>query len=128
MQDFRNLRVWQKAHELTLEVYKCTQRFPREELYGLTSQMRRAAASSPANLAEGCCRQGDTEFSRFAQIALGSISELEYFLVLSRDLSFVNNDDYERLDSLLNETKRMLIALIQKLRSQEHVGNKNSGL
>jgi four helix bundle protein len=127
MQDFRNLRVWQKAHELTLEVYKCTRQFPREELYGVTSQMRRAAASISANLAEGCCRQGDTEFSRFAQIALGSVSELEYFLLLSRDLSFLNNDEYERLNNLVNETKRMLISLIQKLRSQENAGNKNSG-
>lgn len=118
MQDFRNLKVWQRAHELTLEVYRSTRGFPREELYGLTSQMRRASASIPANLAEGCCRQGDTEFGRFAQIALGSTSELDYHLLLSRDLGFLAGQEHDRLTELLGETRRMLISLIQKLRDE----------
>lgn len=118
MQDFRNLKVWQRAHELTLEVYKSTRAFPREELYGLTSQIRRAASSVGANLAEGCCRQGDAEFGRFVQIALGSISELDYHPLLSRDLGYLQVQDQERLISMLNETKGMLINLLSKLRSQ----------
>lgn len=118
MQDFRNLRVWQKAHELTLAVYKTTRPFPKEEMYGLTSQMRRAAASVPANLAEGCCRQGDTEFGRFAQIALGSVSELEYHLLLSRDLELLSNAEHERLARMVEEVKRMLISFIQTLRGE----------
>lgn len=117
MQDFRNLKVWQKAHELTLAVYKATDTFPKEEVYGLTSQMRRAAASVPTNLAEGCCRQGDTEFGRFAQIALASLSELEYQLLLARDLEFFDGSEHEHLARMLEEAKRMLIAFIQTLRS-----------
>ncbi len=116
MQDFRNLKVWQKAHELTLAIYKATASFPKEELYGMTSQMRRAAASVPANLAEGCCRQGDTEFGRFAQIALGSLSELEYHLLLSRDLEMLGRAEHERFAGMVEEVKRMLIAFIHTLR------------
>ena len=80
MQDFRGLKIWQKAHELALAVYQVTASFPREELYGLTTQMRRAGTSIAANLAEGCGRMGDAELSRFCSIALGSASELQYFL------------------------------------------------
>lgn len=118
MQDFRNLRVWQKAHELTLDVYRSTQVFPREEVYGLTAQMRRSSSSVAANLAEGCCRQGDVEFGRFVQIAIGSISELDYQLLLARDLGYLPVQEHEKLGSLLSETRRMLIGLIQKLREE----------
>ena len=117
MQDFRNLKVWQKAHQLTLAIYRATERFPKEELYGLTSQMRRAATSVPTNLAEGCCRQGDTEFGRFAQISLASSSEFEYQLLLARDLGLLAEPDHEKLAGMLEEVKRMLIALVQTLRS-----------
>ena len=116
MQDFRSLKVWQKAHELTLDIYKSTHAFPREEAYGLTAQMRRASASVAANLAEGCCRQGDVEFGRFVQIAIGSISELDYHLLLARDLGYLAEPDHDRLNGLLGETRRMLISLIQRLR------------
>lgn len=116
MQDFRNLKVWQKAHELTLAVYAATRSFPKEEMYGVTGQMRRAAVSVPSNLAEGCCRQGDTEFGRFAQIALASLSELEYFLLLTRDLQLVDETVYGHTNGMAEEVRRMLIALIQKLR------------
>ena len=84
MQNFRNLKVWNKAHKLTLDVYRSSRGFPRDELYGLTSQMRRAAASIGANVAEGCCRKGDVELGRFLQIAMGSASELEYEGAISR--------------------------------------------
>lgn len=86
MKDFRELKVWARAHELTLLVYQATGSFPREEMYGLTSQLRRAAASVPANLAEGCGRNGDAEFARFCFIAMGSASELDYHMILARDL------------------------------------------
>src|SRR3954454_19137176 len=97
MQSFKNLRVWEKAHLLTLDIYKSTGTFPREELYGLTSQMRRSSASIGANIAEGCCRKGDTELGRFLQIAMGSASELEYQLLLARDLEMIKSLDFQRL-------------------------------
>ena len=118
MQDFRDLKVWQKGHELTLAVYRATAQFPRDELYGLTSQMRRSAVSVPANVAEGCCRGGDTEFARFAQIAMGSASELKYYFVLARDLEFVNAEDFHRLTGQVDEVERMLSSLIRKLRAK----------
>jgi four helix bundle protein len=86
MKDFRNLKVWERAHELTLELYRMTGRFPREELFGLTSQIRRCCASIGANIAEGCGKRGNAEFQRFLQIASGSASELDYHLLLAHDL------------------------------------------
>jgi four helix bundle protein len=115
MQDFRNLRVWQKAHHLTLDVYYSSFDFPREEMYGLTSQIRRASVSIGANIAEGCCRQGDPEFRRFLQIAMGSASELEYELLLAHDLSILKSAQFERLLKEVIEVKPMLASLIQKL-------------
>lgn len=118
MRDFRKLDVWQKAHQLTLTVYKSTVYFPKDELYGLTSQVRRASASIPANIAEGCGRDGAAELARFLQIAMGSASELEYHLLLAHDLGFVDSSTYQELDSNVVEVKRMLAAFIQKLRGQ----------
>ena len=115
MKDFRELKVWQKAHELTLAVYRITTAFPREELYGLTSQIRRSCSSIAANLAEGCGRNGDAEFARFCSIAMGSASELEYHLLLARDLELIKPADYEQLAPRTTELKRMLTALHQKL-------------
>ena len=86
MQSFRNLQVWQKSHRLTLDVYAASKVFPRDEIFGLTSQMRRASASIGMNIAEGCCRKGDAEMARFLQIAMGSASELEYQFLLAHDL------------------------------------------
>jgi four helix bundle protein len=105
MQGFRNLRVWDKAHRLTLEIYRFSRSFPREEIYGLTSQMRRSASSVGANIAEGCGRHGDGEMSRFLQIALGSASELEYHLLLARDLELLKYVDYQRLNASTTEVK-----------------------
>jgi four helix bundle protein len=96
MRDFRELKVWQKAHQLTLAIYQTTASFPREERYGLTSQLRRACSSIPANLAEACGRNGDAEFARFCSIAMGSASELEYHLLLARDLKLLQAGEYEK--------------------------------
>jgi four helix bundle protein len=117
VRDFRQLAVWQKAHLLALAIYKSTTTFPLDERFGLTSQIRRAASSIPANLAEGCGRDGDAELARFAQIAMGSASELEYHPLLAHDLSYVNDADYEALASQTMEVKRMLTGFIQRLRS-----------
>jgi len=115
MRDFKPLEVWQKAHAVTLAVYKASANFPKEELYGLTSQLRRAAASVPANIAEGCGRRGGVELARFLTIAMGSASELEYHLLLAHDLSFLDSVNYRQLDDELARVKRMLNAFIQKL-------------
>ena len=112
MQSFRNLKVWEKAHAVTLDVYKTSNSFPKSELYGLTSQMRRASASMGANIAEGSCRKGDCEFGRFLQIAMGSASELEYHVLLARDLELLQSSEYERLTNGVTEVKRMLASLI----------------
>ncbi len=117
MRDFRSLRVWEKSHQLTLAVYKATAGFPKDELYGLTSQMRRSSASIPANIAEGCGRNGGADFIRFLHIAMGSASELEYHLLLARDLGLVNILDYERLSGNVIDTKRMLASFIRKLKA-----------
>jgi len=115
VKDFRELKVWQKAHQLTLAVYQLTAGFPREELYGLTTQLRRCCSSIAANLAEGCGRNGDAEFARFCSIAMGSASELEYHLLLARDLKLIKPKDHEELAQHAIELKRMLTALLQKL-------------
>ncbi|MEX2245486.1 MAG: four helix bundle protein [Dehalococcoidia bacterium] len=116
MQDFRNLKVWQGAHQLALAVYKVTATFPSNELYGLTGQIRRAASSIAANIAEGCGRDGDAELARFCQIAMGSASELEYHLLLGHDLGLIEDDAYTALDAGVVEVKRMLASLIVRLR------------
>jgi four helix bundle protein len=94
MRDFRQIKVWVKAHQLTLEVYKKTAPFPREELYGLTSQLRRACASIPANIAEGFGRGGNVELARFLQIGMGSAYEVEYHALLAKDLGLISNEIY----------------------------------
>ena len=116
MQSFLKLKVWEKAHAITLDVYGATRSFPRDELYGLTSQMRRSSASIGANIAEGSCRKGDCEFGRFLQIAMGSASELEYHLFLARDLKLLQSLDYDRLSAGVIEVKRMLASLIRTLK------------
>ena len=118
MKDFRSLSVWEKAHELTLQVYRETGRFPREELYGLTSQLRRGSVSIPSNIAEGCGRGSDADFARCLHIALGSASEVEYQLLLAHDLGFLGPDAHRALASRCTEVKRMLTSLIQKLTAE----------
>jgi len=117
MQDFRRLKVWEKAHQLTLAVYTVTAKFPKAELYGLASQMRCAAASAVCNIAEGSGRAGGPDFARFLSMATGSASELEYQLLLAHDLSYMNPEEYHDLERCVIELKRMLASLFQKVKS-----------
>jgi len=115
MQDFRNILAWQKSHQFTLFVYKLTKGFPAVEQFGVTSQLRRAAISIPSNIAEGSCRGSDKDFARFIQIAMGSASEVEYLILLSRDLEYLSPEEYEEANSFITEIKKMLSSLIKKL-------------
>ena len=115
MKAFRELKVWEKSHGLTLAVYHATKAFPKQEMYALTSQIRRASASIPANIAEGCGRNGDAELARFCQIAMGSASELEYHLLLAHDLCYLSDSDHKQIETKVSEVKRMLTSFIQKL-------------
>jgi four helix bundle protein len=117
MKNFRDLQVWHKAHSLTLTSYRITSTFPKQEMYGLISQIRRCAASIPANIAEGCGKRGNGEFYRFLNIALGSASELEYHFLLARDLSFVKEESYQQLERRVVEIKRMLASLACKVQA-----------
>lgn len=115
MEDFKNLKVWAKAHQLTLAIYQSTRKFPRDEIYGLTSQIRRASVSIGANIAEGCGRRSDPEMKRFVQIARGSASELEYHLLLARDLQLLTVEEFKDLEAKALEIQRMLASLAQRL-------------
>ncbi|MCF8130178.1 MAG: four helix bundle protein [Deltaproteobacteria bacterium] len=117
MRNFRELKVWLKSHQFVLEVYRLTKDFPPEERFGLTSQIRRSAASIPANIAEGCGKEGNLDVSRFLNIAVGSASETEYHLLLAHDLGFIEKNAYEKYDREINEIKRMLYSFIQYLKS-----------
>lgn len=117
MKDFRQLQVWEKSHRLALEIYRITKDFPKEELYGLTSQIRRSSMSIPTNIAEGCGKFTDADFARFAQIAMGSASETEYQLLLAHDLGFLATAKYEQLNVDVTEVKRMLASLLKTLRA-----------
>jgi four helix bundle protein len=117
MKDYRSLQVWQRGHQLTLTVYSLTRRFPKEELFGLASQLRRASSSVPANLAEGCGRDSDAELKRFVGIAHGSASELEYFLFLAAELGYLSGEQHAPLACEVAELKKMLGALARKLKA-----------
>lgn len=120
VRDFQDLHVWQKAHALTLSVYRVTAGFPSAEMYGLMSQTRRAAASIPANVAEGCGRGSSRELARFVQIARGSASELEYHLLLAHDLGLLPTEEYPSLRSHLTEVQKMLTSYRQTLLAIPH--------
>ena len=111
MGDFTKLAVWQKAHELTLAVYRETSMWPKYELYGLTSQTRRAAVSIPANLAEGCGRNSDAELARYARTSLGEASELAYYMTLAHDLDYMDRRARDDLQASVSEVRRMLASL-----------------
>jgi four helix bundle protein len=115
MKDFKELRVWSKAHELTVFIYNLTRAFPKDEIYGLTSQVRCSAASISANIAEECGRHSDGEMTRFLQIARGSASETEYHLLLAKDIGFLSEDDFRKTEQKVVEVQRMLSALVQKV-------------
>jgi four helix bundle protein len=123
MKDFRDLKVWQKAHALTLASYKSTSNFPLDERFGLTSQIRRCSASIGANIAEGCGRRGNGEFHRFLQIATGSASELEYHFLLAKDLGFLTEANCSTLGESVVEVKRMLASLIAKVETDRLGGS-----
>ncbi|MGV3588206.1 MAG: four helix bundle protein [Adhaeribacter sp.] len=118
MQNYKELKVWEKSHFITLEIYRITKSFPREEIYGLTSQMRRAAASISANIAEGCGKFSKPDFANFLQIALGSANETEYYLLLSKDLNYLDIQSFTELTNQINQIKAMLIGLISKVRNK----------
>jgi four helix bundle protein len=118
VKDFRQLKVWQKSHELVLQLYRITASFPRSEAYSLTTQIRRAAVSIPSNIAEGCGRYGDAELARFCHIVSGSVSELEYQLLLARDLKYIRPDDYDKLMQQTIDIKRMLTVFVRKLTAE----------
>lgn len=115
MRNYKKYKVWELGHEITTLIYKETKSFPKEEIYGVTSQMRRASSSVPANIAEGCGRESDAEFKRFLIIAQGSTSELEYFLILAKDLKYIKESTYTDLDDKVNKIKRSLNNLINKI-------------
>jgi four helix bundle protein len=115
VKDFRDLEVWEKAHALVLTSYKLTSAFPKAEMFGLTSQIRRCSSSIPANIAEGCGRLGNTELHRFLQIACGSANELEYHFLLARDLDYLSQTEYGSVHKQFLEMKRMLVALTRKV-------------
>lgn len=116
MKDFRQLQVWEKSHSFTKEVYKCTASFPKEEGYGLTSQLRRAAVSVPTNIAEGCGRGSDADFKRFVQMAFGSASEAEYLIFLSFELGYIGVNEFTLLNEQVISIKKMMASLINKLK------------
>ena len=117
MQNYKDLKVWEKSHLFTLKVYEYTLGFPKEEIYGLTNQLRRAAFSIPANIAEGCGKKSKSDFANFLNISLGSANESEYFLILAKDLHYFKTEAFELLDNYINEVKAMLISLINKVRA-----------
>ncbi|PHR69661.1 MAG: four helix bundle protein [Lutibacter sp.] len=116
MRDFKKYQIWQLSHQFTLDVYKLTNDFPKEEKFGIISQLRRASSSIPTNISEGCGRDSDAEFNRFLTIAMGSASESEYLLLLSKDLKFIDNKSFEKLNEEINIIKRKTYQLKQKLK------------
>ncbi|HEY0656628.1 MAG TPA: four helix bundle protein [Chryseosolibacter sp.] len=118
MKDFKKLLVWQKAHELVLLVYRLTKKFPKEERFNLIDQMRRSATSVPTNIAEGCGKYTQKDFAAYLQVSQGSTQEIEYLSILSRDLKYITLEEYDDLNSRINQVKAMLIGLIQKVRRE----------
>lgn len=115
MQDFRELKVWQKAHQLSLLMYPATSSFPREEVYGLTAQLRRSTTSIEFNIAEGRAMESDRAFGRFLRIALGSAFEVECEVLLAKDLGYLNPDSHSDFEAKIQEIKRMLTALLKSI-------------
>ncbi len=118
MKVFRDLKVWERAHSVTLAIYRCTRDFPREETYGMVSQLRRCSSSVAANIAEGCGRSGNPEFARFLTMAMGSASELEYFVLLARDLHYLPKEKYKGILDEVVEMRRMLNGLLSKVEAE----------
>lgn len=115
MRNFHELTVWQKSHQLTIKMYQTTRNFPKEEIYGLISQMRRSSSSIPTNIAEGCGRNSTPEMKRFLTISSGSTSELEYQLLLARDLNYISETNYKELSDLAIEIRKMIYSFIKSI-------------
>lgn len=115
MRDYKKYKVWELGHEVTLEVYRLTKTFPKDENFGITSQMRRAAYSIPSNISEGCGRESDAEFKRFLAIARGSASELEYFTILAKDLEYIKEEIFSELNDKVDRIRRSITNLINKI-------------
>lgn len=118
MRDFQQLEIWQRSHSLTLKIYSVTKAFPKEETYGLISQMRRSAASIPTNIAEGCGRNSIVELKRFLTIAAGSSSELQYQFILSKDLNYINETLFKELFDEISQIRRMIFGYSEKLKAE----------
>ena len=116
MRDFHKLGIWQRSHQLTLDVYKMSKSFPKDELFGLTSQIRRAASSIPTNIAEGCGRSSNKDYAHFLQIAIGSASEVEYELLLAHDLEYINDEAFNKLTSETIAIRKMIIKYQSELK------------
>lgn len=116
MRDFHKLGIWQRSHQLTLDVYKMSKSFPKDELFGLKSQIRRAASSIPTNIAEGCGRASNNDFAHFLQIAIGSASEVEYELLLAHDLEYINEEAFKKLTSETIVIRKMIIKYQSELK------------
>ncbi len=119
IKSYKELTVWQKSLDLAKRIYKATDKFPKSEIYGLTSQIRRAAVSIPSNLAEGFVRSYRKEFAQFTAIAFGSGAELETQLLLAKELGYIKEGDFRELNSLIDEIMRMLNTLITKLKTDQ---------
>lgn len=117
MKDFKELEIWKRSHKLTIDIYRTTQKFPKEELYGLTSQIRRAASSIPTNIAEGCGRRTNAELANFLNIASGSASEVEYELLLAKDMDYIDDVQYQLFANEVREIRSMLSAYMTKVRN-----------
>jgi len=115
MKDYKKIKVWGKSHILVKELYFATSKYPREELFGITPQMRRAVASIPTNIAEGCGRSSDADFRRFLQIAFGSANEVEYLILLSYELNYIEEDQFVEYTNKIIEIKKMLAGIIKKI-------------
>lgn len=124
MQDFKNLKVWQRSHHLVKMIYHITHHFPQEEIFNLTRQIRRSAISIASNISEGCGRGSDTDFARFIQIAIGSASELEYRILLAKELDYLTVTEYSELTEEIIKVKKMLTSLKKKLNSYDKIKHK----
>ena len=126
MRDFHKLIIWQRSHQLTLAIYRISKSFPKEEIFGLTSQMRRAVSSIPTNIAEGCGRASNKDFAHFLQIAIGSATEVEYQLLLAHDINYINDDDYQELTDETVFVSKMIIKYLSELKSSSSLEARNS--
>lgn len=119
MQDYHKLTMWQRSHALTIEIYKITQtQFPKEESFGQTNQIRRAVASIPTNIAEGCGRNSRAELAQFLNIAAGSASEVEYEILLAKDTGYLNLEQFATLSKEIREIRSMIKKYMVQLRTK----------